>query len=522
MHRFALAVLVAVSVVASPPRPAPAAETCARSCGAQVRACRLSECSGVRGADRRTCTERCRGRFGCPTRIRTLAWVVTRCHVRNGRLLASQELRVRRGDCDPTTVLRFENPVEVTDPIGLCRILGETRLGVGSGRAGVFQRVGVTPDGSGVVFEVTNAHQLGSRTPLTAEEQGFFYARADGTGLRRLGPASQDPTYRLGVNSSGNPITSFSTALAFDPSGRLVGYSDRGVAPDGTPQDQVFTLDVHDGKRTQVTKLPAATGNLSDPLGREVSNIFFLGRTIQFDTQVLGERGGAQYTIRTDGTGLRLNNRIGYIPPDIVADPRPIFGVTGPGSRIISIYLRRKPVNTAPHARDASVVEVFRIRGNQVMQLTAFSRFDTYAVGEEGGVRFAPRGRRVLFMASADPFGENPLENCQIFSMNLLGTGLRQLTHFDQGVPSVSGCYFGAYAGCAFYSLMQDPTTKWIVFYSNCDPFGVNPNGSAVFAMRQDGRRLRQLTHTAGVRFGSGDEVEVEIPGPIAYSTRFP
>jgi hypothetical protein len=522
MRRHGLVALIGLLVICSPARSVFAAE-CVRSCDAQVAACRLAECAGTRGVARRECAERCRGRFGCPTRIRTLAWVVTRCHTRNGRLLGSQELRIRRGDCDPITVQRFEYPGEVDDSFGLCDLLGRTRLGVGSGVAGVFQRLGVTPDGSGVVFEVSNAHQVGSRTPLTAEQQGFFYVGADGTGLRRLGPASRDPIYRLGISAGGGLTTSFNTHLSFSPSGRLVAYPDRGVAPDGSEQYQVFTLDVRDGARTQVTNLPAAPVDTSDPTSREVWNIFFVNdHTIAFATRVFDEFGGALYTIRSDGTGFRRNERVENVPLDVSRNPVPIFGVTGPGSRILSVFLRSKAVNTDPTTPDASVVEVFRVRGSQIMQLTAFRRFDTRSIGEEGGVWFAPRGPRVLFMASADPFGENPLANCQLFSMNLLGSGLRQLTHLDVGVRSVSGCYFGAYTGCAFYSLTEDPVTKWIVFYSNCDPFGANPNGSAVFAMRPDGRRLRQLTHDAGVRFGADGEVEVEIPGPIAYSTRFP
>lgn len=38
---------------------------------------------------------------------------------------------------------------------------------------------------------------LGTRNPLTAEQQGIFYVRADGTGLRRLGPPSQEPAQRI-------------------------------------------------------------------------------------------------------------------------------------------------------------------------------------------------------------------------------------------------------------------------------------------------------------------------------------
>src|SRR5438132_13915664 len=60
----------------------------------------------------------------------------------------------------------------------------------------LFQRLAVLPDGSGVVFEVTSQFST-SPTP-TAElspEDGIFFVRADGSGLRRLGPASRWPTF---------------------------------------------------------------------------------------------------------------------------------------------------------------------------------------------------------------------------------------------------------------------------------------------------------------------------------------
>ena len=64
---------------------------------------------------------------------------------------------------------------------------------------------------------------------------------------------------------------------------------------------------------------------------------------------------------------------------------------------------------------------------------------------------------------------------------------------------------------------MFETSLQAFPFYSDCDPFGTNPNGSQVFAMRWDGSGLRQLTHTRGTTTATdGSVVEVEVPGPVA------
>src|SRR5262249_30411653 len=148
-----------------------------------------------------------------------------------------------------------------------------------------------------------------------------------------------------------------------------------------------------------------------------------------------------------------------------------------------------------------------------VLQLTGFDRRDTRGVRTTGSFM---RTGRVLLRASTARFGENPFENCQLFSIDPWGGGLLQLTHFDERVRAAGGCSFGTSPGCTMVEVYQDPVTRWIIFYSTCHPFDSSFHGSQVFAMRPDGRRLRQLTHTTGAR-RSGDKVYVEIPGPIAY-----
>src|SRR5262249_61558506 len=75
-----------------------------------------------------------------------------------------------------------------------------------------------------------------------------------------------------------------------------------------------------------------------------------------------------------------------------------------------------------------------------IVQLTAFSRNDT-AAGGEGG-RGVVIGDRVLFSASANPFGENPGQVCQLFSISTRGDALRQLTHLPwDGQPNGGVAY---------------------------------------------------------------------------------
>src|SRR5205085_1848555 len=84
-------------------------------------------------------------------------------------------------------------------------------------------------------------------------------------------------------------------------------------------------------------------------------------------------------------------------------------------------------------------VDLFADVGNQFVQLTAFHRFDTGLAGirslaDSSATRASAPD--VMFMASADPLGENPDENCNLFRITALGTHLRQLTHFDEGARS--------------------------------------------------------------------------------------
>jgi hypothetical protein len=160
------------------------------------------------------------------------------------------------------------------------------------------------------------------------------------------------------------------------------------------------------------------------------------------------------------------------------------------------------------------ITELFVLEGRNLLQLTNYGRWDT------GGEFLSTDGQRVFFHSSADPLRTNPTGNCQLFSIDTLGGHLRQVTRFTQGGPSANGCFFGATPGCDVRSASQDPVTGAIVFYSSCNPFGTNPDGAQLFAMRADGRGLRQLTRTRGLVPEPDGSVMVQIPGPFAYSAR--
>jgi hypothetical protein len=67
------------------------------------------------------------------------------------------------------------------------------------------------------------------------------------------------------------------------------------------------------------------------------------------------------------------------------------------------------------------------------------------------------------------------------------------------------------------YAPSQDARTGTLVFASSCDPFGTNPNGGQLFAMRPDGTGLRQLTDDPPVKTDPDGSVTVELPGPYTY-----
>jgi hypothetical protein len=169
--------------------------------------------------------------------INTLAYVVSECRQDASGIFWHQELRIRQGENIP--VRAAETPLVgplPADALLNCELLGSFRSGLFSVFAGAFQRLGVTPDGSAVVFEVTDNFSLLARNRLVRPEQeGIFFVRADGKGLRRIDAASRQASYILLLDPA-SPIgyrTSYFPYFGFSPDGRTVLFNDRGPGPRG-------------------------------------------------------------------------------------------------------------------------------------------------------------------------------------------------------------------------------------------------------------------------------------------------
>ena len=489
---------------------APAADTCVQSCKAETATCVAQRCRGLHGAARSACRETCRGIGGCAS-IRTLAYVNTVCRTDANGSAIRQTLKIRRGNCAPVTVLDLPPGPQLPDliPVGSCKLYGETGVSTASVLAAPFQRLVVSPDARSVVFEVSNgATFLPSLQPVDPALEGMWYVRSDGEGLRRLGPPSRYPRW-LAFPAPNGPLLGLNVFVnsqaVFSPNSRMVAYSDLGPGPTGEEAPQIWLVDLESGARRQLTHLakpPERPGYVG-------AYTLFLTAFLTNDRvafiNLLSLTGGLEpsfgiFTVKTDGgepEALPL--------PEVLLGSRidPTFTVIGPG------FVTRAVLT---HPDGSADLFLFRKSG-KVLQLTNLHSRD---LREEDP---SPNGRRFLFITPEDPLGTNPSRNCQVFSVNDLGAGLRQLTHFKETKHATSGCNFTLpRSGCSIGTTFWDPVTSEIVFYSLCDPFGTNPNGGQLFAMRPDGSRLRQLTATRGLAVAEDGTVTAELPGPFRYS----
>ena len=493
---------------------------CHSTCTEQLKQCRQT-CPGV-GPARRACRAACAERSTCTAPgapIRTLAYVENECTTDpKGRSSLKQTLLVRRGNCDPVRVRELGPSIQTLDGPPLCRVYGESRTGRAARLFGAFQRLAVLPDGSGVVFEVTRGFsEFPAITPGAPSDEGMFFVRSDGSGLRPLGPPSRRPLFQT-VRDPNSPIglsISFTTdTFAVSPDGRKIAMIDLGPidpnAPERGEAPQVVLLDVRSGHRRQLTYQSRPFGSPSDPTDAGICCQNFLDRHTVIYFTPLDSHG---FKVRTDGSHEKAIPFLSLNAPGILI---PRFGIAGARQHSLFVAMPRPAVN------GGTETEEWLLDGGKPLQLTTFNRSDTGLFGS-----FLHRGR-VFFPASgSEPAGANPDGICQLFSIDTFGGGLRQLTH----LPSDGGTSYGcrgsvsnfqfptpprSACGISWGSVSLDPITGTMLFQSSCDPVGGAPFGEQIFGMRPDGTGLRQLTNARGVVTDPDGTIHVELYGPVA------
>jgi hypothetical protein len=452
--------------------------------------------------------------------IGTLAYVVTECQDTGTLFSEHQALHILHGDQD-VTVMETPGVGPFFPGVGgLCKSMTLTRFGQSSIAREAFQGVAVSPDGAAVVFEVSDDFSVFPALPLhlPSEQKGIFFVRADGSGLRWLGPPSRLPFFFLPTTGGIGTPSSF----AFSPDGRTITFADTGPDAAGNQAGQVWTLDVGSGLRRQVTHLPRGVppADLPSDFAGVINPSFIDNQTIGFLTDAYGLRQGhflVPFTVRSDGSEEPKAASFPVTLPD--SQIVPTFVITGDKPAAVSIRLPGQAQNADP--LHTTITEVFVVDGSNLLQLTDFRRVDTSAGGGIGAIVDVDR-QTVFFAASADPLGSNPSGICQIFAIDRLGGNSRQLTQFSAGQQTTNGCFFNRPPGCAVGFLRQDSGTRKLVFYSSCDPLGSSPLGSQVFAMRPDGSDLRQLTDARGLVQEPDGTFLGELPGPFAYGPYAP
>ena len=451
----------------------------------------------------------------------TLAYVETECHDTKQGFVEHQRLRIRQGEREPVTV--FATHVGPVSGVGgICHGVNVARWSFTSLAREAIQNVVVSPDGTSVVFEVTDEFSTFPPLPLNLppEQKGIFWVGADGAGLRSLGPPSRGRLFFIN-NGGGNTGVNILGEWSFSPDGRTVVLVDKASDTQGHESDQLVTVEIATGRRTQVTALPPAVPPAGYPRDAPTVTwpVFIDDRTISFSSSanldgLNPDNTWRQMTINTETHQLT-------VPP-----PIPIALPTGQIQLSLVITGDRPQAVRVPPLGGAlsGPGDIFAIDERQnILQLTDFGRPDTYPpvvdVDEE----------HIYFPASADPLGINRTQNCQIFSIDRLGNNLRQLTNFHETEHSTWGCNFGTRPkGCGLYlpltqrQAVQDPRGRTLLFYSSCDPFGTNPNGGQIFAIQPDGTGLRQLTNSRGLVKEADGTYSGELPGPGAYGPYAP
>jgi hypothetical protein len=298
--------------------------------------------------------------------------------------------------------------------------------------------------------------------------------------------------------------------FSFSPNGRFVAFTDRGPGPDGIEAAQIVVMRLPQGERTQVTRFIAS--HQGNPMGPDVYALFLDDDTL--GVYGYGQGGSDYFTVRPNGEDLRPIDvpDLGIGGGTIVSG----FQVAGTFGTTVAVQFGDMEA-TDPVPGKAN--ELLLYAGpHRLLQLTRFQRSDTQAGPSLN------TGDRVFFLASENRHDMNPMNACQLFSIDRLGGHLRQVTRFASPARSTTGCIGGSddpreWRVAQTAPPWFDPRARTLVFDGTADPYGLHPVGLQVFAARRNGSGLRQLTNYRGMEgSAAAGTLSVELPGPIATS----
>ncbi|MEW6271517.1 MAG: hypothetical protein AB1689_19725 [Thermodesulfobacteriota bacterium] len=464
-----------------------------------------------------------------PAAFRTVAYVYNECRDDpDGRTFAiRQEVRVLRDDGTESGALvtvdafaaeglpahPLPGPIEphcvgAVRDLSVCAFYGVARDGSNGVMVGVYQRLAVTPDGSAVVFEKTDDFSAyGADRFLPPEEEGIFHVRADGTGRRRLGAASREASFRAGKATTNAAMCDVSSQDTFgiSPDGRHVSFTDLGPDPSGNHALQVVAVDLDTGARRALTQLEHLDPAPDFPLQPSVVSFGFIDDdTVLYRTRTVA--GATPYLVSLDASPPQ-KIELGALSPS-GGDLGDGFHISGgrAGTQTFTFSIAPEVAEYPPNTDLVREVLWFDAESSY-LELTNFRRGDTRAGA------LSVDGEHVFLNASTNRLGTNPEKSCQLFSIDVTGAELLQLTH---GPETAEGCNLEP-PSCDFQILGQDVVTKSVLFVSTCDLANRRtPFGEGVFAIRPDGSGLRLLTPLRGGEIGVPSAAE--LAGPVAFS----
>jgi len=417
--------------------------------------------------------------------------------------------------------------------------------------SGSIGGVSISDDGSRIAFSHDGDLVPGGNPDLGSE---IFVVNADGTGLRQL--TSTAATYGSSAPSlSGNGVR-----IAFQSNGDLVGtntiHQDEVfvVNWDGTGLRQLT-------RTTSVLTLFGAPGAQSPAITDDGLTVFFQSTYGKLFLPVNLDGNYEIFKIRADGTGLTVltntllslgcffptvsgnGGRVTYYGIGTSATLEVMDGSGGAKRTLLTFDLifNQAPAITPDGTRAVFVKATGLLSSSQLWRVetdgTSLSQVTSLSSGTPASPSVAADRETIVFSADSDPTGGNSDTSEEIFTVRADGSGIRQLTFGASGTNSQNPVVAAGSGVVVFDSnadltggnvdasreifkvnldgtgLAQltsglvsttsdlprvDASGTWVVFESNADLDGGNPDGTTeIFRIRTDGGGLQRITGSA-------------------------